>query len=224
MKPLTASSLAALALALLAIALTHVAYAAYTYTCNSSYILENSSVLQVDLCSIPNEAIFMNDAIGAYYINATTVELIAYSILNDQGVTMNFTLINYYNSSQVATVSITGNGTADVWSNQTIVVFTLNNITFAFIISYTPSITIPSSFNYSNLLNLIPLAVMLGLSVRTDERRAAIGMIVTAAALLIVPPLLGVSLNGSLLNFINLIYIVAGAAVLILEREEAASR
>ena len=209
------------ALALMVIALTHVVYAAYTYTCNSSYILENNTMLQVNLCSIPNEAIFMNDAVGAYYINASEVELIAYSILNNQGVSMTFTLINYYNNSQSSIVSITGNGTASVWSNKTIVVFTLNNITFAFIISYTPGVTLPSSFNYSNLLSLIPLAVMLGLSVRTDERRAALGMIITAAALLIVPPLLGVPLNGSLLNFINLIYVVAGAAVLIMEREQA---
>lgn len=213
------SLLLPITVAVVLVLLTHVAHAAYSYTCNSSVISENSTFIQVQLCQIPNEAVFMNEAVGAYYLNATTVELVAYSIVNGKGVSMNFTLINYYNSSESSRVSISGNGTASVWSNKTIVVFTLNNITFAFIISYIPGVTLPSGFNYSNLLVLIPLAVMLGLSVRTDERRAALGMIVTATALLIIPPYLGYQLNGALLNFINLIYVVAGAAILIMEHQ-----
>jgi len=213
-------AVAILAATAVVVLLSHVAKAAYTYTCNSSYVYENSSTLQVKLCSIPNEAIFMNEAVGAYYINATTVELIAYNIATGAA-SMNFTLINAYNSLQYKTVTITGNGTATVWSNKTIVVFTLNNITFAFVIKYIPALTPPSSFSssYGYLLNLLPLAIMIGVAGRYDERKAALGMMVSGFAVMIVTPQLGLQVNYAVVNFINAVYILAGAAILIMERE-----
>jgi ABC-type uncharacterized transport system fused permease/ATPase subunit len=217
-------AIAVIAAAAVVALLSHVAKAAYTYTCNSSYVYENSSTLQVKLCSVPNEAIFMNEAVGAYYINATTVELIAYNIVTGAA-SMNFTLINAYNPSQYETVSITGNGTATVWSNNTIVVFTLNNITFAFVIKYIPALTPPSSFtssftsSYGYLLNLLPLAIMIGVAGRYDERKAALGMMVSGFAVMIVTPQLGLQVNYAVVNFINAVYILAVAAILIMERE-----
>lgn len=209
-----------IALLALAVAVAQVAYATYTYSCSSSVIYENSTMLQVQLCSVPNEAVFVNDAIGAYYINATTVELTAYSMINGAPINMTFTLINYYNSSQYTTVTINGNGTANVWSNETYVVFTLNNITFAYLITYVPTVAPPSGFQYANLLTLIPLAIVLGLSVRMEDRRAALGMLAAAAALPIVPPLMGVPIQNATLQFIVAVLAIAAGAIIIMERRE----
>jgi hypothetical protein len=100
-------------------------------------------------------------------------------------------------------------------------VFTLNNITFAFVIKYIPALTPPSSFtsSYGYLLNLLPLAIMIGVAGRYDERKAALGMMVSGFAVMIVTPQLGLQVNYAVVNFINAVYILAGAAILIMERE-----